>query len=122
MNPLAELQSRLTRRHLLRGAASCAGAAALTALLTRDSHAADGTASAVLRHATHFAPRAKRVLYLFQSGGPSHLELLDYKPKLKELHGSELPDSIRGGQRLTGMTSGQKSFPVIAPKFAFKQG
>jgi hypothetical protein len=121
MNPLAELQSRLTRRHLLQGAASCAGTAALTALLTRDSHAADSTSSTVLRHATHFAPRAKRVLYLFQSGGPSHLELLDYKPKLKELHGSELPDSIRGGQRLTGMTSGQKSFPVIAPKFAFKQ-
>jgi len=69
----------------------------------------------------HFAPRAKRVIYLFQSGGPSHLELFDYKPKLKDLHGSELPDSIRMGQRLTGMTSGQTSFPVIAPKFAFAQ-
>jgi hypothetical protein len=61
------------------------------------------------------------VIYLFQSGGPSHLELLDYKPKLVSLHGSELPDSIRQGQRLTGMTSGQKSFPVIAPKFKFAQ-
>jgi hypothetical protein len=58
---------------------------------------------------------------LFQSGGPSQLELLDYKPKLKDLHGTELPDSIRNGQRLTGMTSGQKSFPVVAPKFSFQQ-
>lgn len=68
---------------------------------------------------SHFAARAKRVIYLFQSGGPSQLELMDYKPRLKELHGSELPDSIRQGQRLTGMTSGQKSFPVVAPKFRF---
>jgi hypothetical protein len=61
------------------------------------------------------------VVYLFQSGGPSHLELLDYKPKLKKFHGTELPDSIRQGQRLTGMTSGQKSFPIVAPKFEFNQ-
>ena len=61
------------------------------------------------------------MIYLFQSGGPSHLELLDYKPKLKKFHSTELPDSIRQGQRLTGMTSGQKSFPVIAPKFEFNQ-
>ncbi|MFN9548907.1 MAG: DUF1501 domain-containing protein [Pirellulaceae bacterium] len=69
---------------------------------------------------SHFAARAKRVIYLFQSGGPSQLELMEYKPRLKELHGSELPDSIRQGQRLTGMTSGQKSFPVVAPKFRFE--
>ena len=69
----------------------------------------------------HFEPKAKRVIYLFQSGGPSQLELLDYNPKLKDLHGTELPDSIRNGQRLTGMTSGQKSFPVVAPKFSFQQ-
>ncbi len=69
----------------------------------------------------HFAPKAKRVISLFQSGGPSQLEMMDYKPRLKELHGTELPDSIRQGQRLTGMTSGQKSFPVVAPKFNFKQ-
>jgi hypothetical protein len=60
-------------------------------------------------------------VYLFQSGGPSHLELLDYKPKLAQLHGSELPDSIRQGQRLTGMTSGQRNFPVVAPKFGFQR-
>src|SRR5204863_7957177 len=87
------------------------------ALFSRDGLAASGARAT---H-PHFIPRANRVIYLFQSGGPSHLELLDYKPKLKQLHGSELPDSIRRGQRLTGMTSGQKSFPVIAPKFAFRQ-
>jgi hypothetical protein len=69
----------------------------------------------------HFAPKAKRVIYLFQSGGPSQLELWDYKPKLKDLHGTELPDTVRQGQRLTGMTSGQKSFPVVASKFSFAQ-
>ena len=116
MNPFQEFLHLQTRRSLLRGSASALGAAALAGLLARESQAAShGTVP------THFAPKAKRVVYLFQSGGPSHLELLDYKPKLKELHGSELPDSIRQGQRLTGMTSGQKSFPVIAPKFGFHQ-
>jgi len=95
----------LTRRHFLRDSA-------LALLLAGES----GVSAQ-----PHFAPKAKRVIYLFQSGGPSHLELFDHKPKLAKLHGSELPDSIRQGQRLTGMTSGQKSFPVIAPKFGFSQ-
>lgn len=116
MNPFQEFLQLQTRRSLLRGSASALGAAALAGLLGRDCQAESRGAVP-----THFAPKAKRVVYLFQSGGPSHLELLDYKPKLKELHGSELPDSIRQGQRLTGMTSGQKSFPVIAPKFGFHQ-
>jgi hypothetical protein len=98
-----------TRRTLLK---SAVGSAALASLMQTSARADVGL--------THFAPRAKRVVYLFQSGGPSHLELLDEKPELKKLHGTELPDSIRQGQRLTGMTSGQSSFPVIAPKFGFK--
>ena len=97
-----------TRRTVLK---SALGTAAFASLLQRDGIAATGM--------THFAPKAKRVVYLFQSGGPSHLELLDEKPELRRLHGTELPDSIRQGQRLTGMTSGQSSFPVIAPKFGF---
>ena len=97
------------RRTLLK---SAVGSAALASLMQTSGRADVGL--------THFAPRAKRVVYLFQSGGPSHLELLDEKPELKKLHGTELPDSIRQGQRLTGMTSGQSSFPVIAPKFGFK--
>ncbi|MEZ6033965.1 MAG: DUF1501 domain-containing protein [Planctomycetaceae bacterium] len=90
---------------------STLGTAAFASLLQRDGFASTGT--------THFAPTAKRVVYLFQSGGPSQLELFDEKPALRRLHGTELPDSIRQGQRLTGMTSGQASFPVIAPKFGF---
>jgi len=69
----------------------------------------------------HFAPKAKRVIYLFQSGGPSQLDLFDYKPKLNEMRGQDLPDSIRKGQRLTGMTSGQNSFPLVGSNFNFKQ-
>jgi hypothetical protein len=65
--------------------------------------------------------KAKRVIYLFQSGAPSQLELFDYKPKLKEMLGKELPDSIRQGQRLTGMTATQTSFPLVPSKFEFKQ-
>ena len=91
---------------------SLPGIAATATLLQQHSLAAPS--------ATHFAPRARRVVYLFQSGGPSHLELFDEKPQLQRLHGTELPDSIRRGQRLTGMTSGQSSFPVIAPRFRFQ--
>src|SRR5262245_37067973 len=99
----------VTRRSVLQ---SALGTAALATLFQRDGWAGQGR--------SHFTPTAKRVVYLFQSGGPSHLELLDEKPELKRLHGTELPDSIRQGQRLTGMTSGQKSFPVIASKFDFR--
>ncbi|TCD02516.1 DUF1501 domain-containing protein [Pedobacter psychroterrae] len=68
-----------------------------------------------------FAPKAKRVIYLFQNGAPSQLELFDYKPKLREMMGQELPASIRAGQRLTGMTSGQASFPLVGSIYDFKQ-
>ena len=117
MNPLIDLNNRMRRRAFLNHSASALGTAAIAGLLARDAKAQTNA----LNHLTHFAPKAKRVVYLFQSGGPSHLELLDYKPKLKKFHGTELPDSIRQGQRLTGMTSGQKSFPIIAPKFEFNQ-
>jgi hypothetical protein len=109
MNPLEQWQRRVTRRQFFDQVGL--GTAALASLLEADAVAASS--------GTHLAAKAKRVIFLFQSGGPSHLELLDYKPKLAKLHGSELPASIRQGQRLTGMTSGQKSFPVIAPKFRF---
>jgi hypothetical protein len=69
----------------------------------------------------NFAPTAKRVIYMFMSGGPSHIDLFDYKPALQKFNGMELPDSIRNGQRITGMTSGQKSFPCAAPIFKFSQ-
>ena len=107
------------RRKFLRR--SMVGSAALAALGMHgmSSPLLGGNANSV--KPPHFPAKAKRVIYLFQSGGPSQFEMMDYKPKLQDLHGSELPDSIRQGQRLTGMTSGQKSFPVVAPKFKFSQ-
>ncbi len=69
----------------------------------------------------HFAPKARRVIFLHQSGGPSQIDTFDYKPQLRKLHGTELPDSVRRGQRITGMTSGQDSFPCVQSLFSFKQ-
>ena len=69
----------------------------------------------------HFAPKAKRVIYLFQSGGPSQIDLFDYKPQLAKTQGTDLPESIRNGQRLTAMTAGQTSFPVAPSIFKFAQ-
>jgi hypothetical protein len=71
--------------------------------------------------ALHVPAKAKRVIYLVMSGGPSQIDLLDYKPKLKDLNATELPDSVRMGQRITGMTAGQKSFPCAASIFNFEQ-
>src|SRR6476469_7286435 len=119
MTPFQLLQ---TRRQFFGRTATGIGAAALASLLGEDLRAADDPlkSNGVLPK-LHFAPKAKRVIYLFMSGGPSHIDLFDYKPNLKKLHGTELPDSIRRGQRITGMTSGQDSFPVAAPIFGFKQ-
>ena len=70
---------------------------------------------------THFAPKAKRVIYLFQSGGPSQMELFDYKPRLVELQNTDLPDSVRMGQRLTGMSASQSRFPIVPSRYSFKR-
>jgi hypothetical protein len=111
-----------TRRHFFGRAATGIGAVALAALLS-ESASADATLPkpAALPDLPHFAPKAKRVIYLFQSGAPSQLDLFDHKPKLASLGGTELPESIRQGQRLTGMTSSQASFPVAPSIFGFKQ-
>jgi|UniRef100_UPI00378362F3 hypothetical protein len=101
----------LTRRQLFGRASAGIGGAALASLL------GEGRSFA----APHFAPKAKRVIYLFMHGGPSQLDLFDHKPGLKKLHGQEFPASVLGDQRLTGMTSGQKSKPVTASLFDFKQ-
>jgi Protein of unknown function (DUF1501) len=69
----------------------------------------------------NFAPKAKRVIYLFQSGAPSQMDLFDYKPMLNKLHGEQLPESVRDGQRLTGMTAQQSSIPLAGSAFQFKQ-
>ncbi len=116
----------LTRRYFFSKASAGLGIAALANLLGGDLSAAglDAVApgpSAGLPGLPHFAPKAKRVIYLFQSGGPSQIELFDYKPRLRDMAKTELPDSIRMGQRLTGMTSTQTSFPVAPSLFKFQQ-
>jgi hypothetical protein len=102
----------LTRRYFFGKAGASVGIAALSSLLKADSG---------ITALPHFPPTAKRVIFLFQSGGPSQMELFDYKPRLKELATTELPESVRGGQRLTGMSSGQASFPVAPSLFKFQQ-
>src|SRR5262245_61670870 len=110
-NPLDEYRLQMTRRHFFSRVGLGLGTTALAALLKEDGLAvgpAEGGASqSGLPHLPHFAPKAKRVIYLFQSGGPSQLELFDYKPHLEKYRGQDLPDSIRRGQRLTGMTAFQ---------------
>src|SRR6266550_3307494 len=108
VSPLDERRQQLTRRQCFNRYSLSIGTAALAALLKEDGWAAPppgdvNTTTGGLPDLPHFAPKAKRVIYLFQSGGPSQLELFDYKPRLQEFHGTELPDSIRQGQRLTGM-------------------
>lgn len=120
---------QLARRAFLGQSAAGIGRVALGSLLFPElfrsaAHAATAggaTNAAGLPGLPHFAPRAKRVIYLFQSGGPSHVDLFDYTPVLKQLHGSELPPSVRGTQRVTGMTAGQSSFPVVAPLWDMRQ-
>jgi hypothetical protein len=104
----------LTRRHFLGRTGTGVGLAALAHLLGRDAVAKQQAGGL-----PHFLARAKRVIYLFQSGAPSQMDLFDYKPRLHDLRGTELPESIRQGQRLTGMTSRQESFPVAPSKFRF---
>src|SRR6266481_8598304 len=119
-----EILLEMTRRQFFGRTAKGIGVAALASLLG-PSLMAEGPAvdakTGGLVGMPNFAPKAKRVIFLHQSGAPSQLELFDYKPKLRDLQGTELPDSIRQGQRLTGMTSGQTSFPVVASKFNFAQ-
>jgi hypothetical protein len=127
VQPPADVPALLARRNFLSRSASALGLAALAGLLAEDVRAGDSrgadSADAIegLSALPHFAPRAKRVIYLFQSGAPSQIDLFDHKPRLKDFHGSELPDSVRMGQRLTGMTSRQASFPIAASKFRFAQ-
>src|SRR6266576_6072593 len=116
MDPQLDVQLRLTRRQFFGLAGGGLGAAALATLLSEDLHAAEG-----LPGLPHFTPTAKRVIYLFQSGAPSQMDLFDYKPRLQEFARQELPDSVRMGQRLTGMTSGQSSFPVAPSVFQFRR-
>jgi len=123
MSPPDEIRLHLTRRGLFglssRGLGGMALASLLEPALLSASRTDPGGGAGPIQ--PHFAPKARRVIFLHQSGAPSQIELFDYKPGLAKLHGAELPDSVRRGQRITGMTSGQDSFPVVAPIFPFRQ-
>ncbi|MCC7419972.1 MAG: DUF1501 domain-containing protein [Planctomycetaceae bacterium] len=106
----------MTRRHFLGRTSTGIGVAALASLLGRDALAAPGLAGV-----PHFPAKAKRVIWLTQAGAPSQLDLYDYKPGLKEHFNKDLPPTVRGEQRLTGMTAGQGRFPVAPSIFNFKQ-
>ncbi len=134
MNPINVFLKRQTRRQFLGAAGRVGiGAAALGSMLRQESTATGGGEEKSLAvdngpgyspghpGPTHFPAKAKRVIYLCQSGAPSQIDTFDYKPALDQLNGKELPDSIRQGQRLTGMTSGQSSFPTARTIAEFHQ-
>ncbi|MCC7503952.1 MAG: DUF1501 domain-containing protein [Saprospiraceae bacterium] len=112
----------LNRRTFLHRAAIGIGGLALGSLLGCGRRQPDwlGSAAGDLG-LPHFAPKAKRVIYLFQSGAPSQLELFDWKPLLRKMNGQDLPESVRQGQRLTGMTANQKRFPLAGAQVEFRQ-
>src|SRR5438477_9774184 len=116
----------ITRRHFLSSAALGLGALGLADILCAPASA--NPQSAIrnpqlkgLLGLPHFAPKVRRVIYLFQSGGPAQQDLFDYKPLLNEKNGEQLPDQVRGGQRLTGMSVNQASIPLAGSVFKFAQ-
>lgn len=110
------------RRKFLSRLSLGVGSLALGSLLVPDLFSGKSeTEEAMMNALPHFAPKAKRVIYLFQNGAPSQLESFDYKPELIKRMGEELPESIRGTQRLTGMTAGQSSFPLVGSNYKFDQ-
>src|SRR3954453_5721071 len=122
MHPLEESSLWLTRRQLFGRSALGLGTAALATLLAEEAGAAGPPSreyAGALPGLPHFKPKAQRVIYLFQSGAPSQLDLFAPKPGLEKLRNAELPDSVRMGQRLTGMTATQTRFPVAPSKFRF---
>jgi Protein of unknown function (DUF1501) len=118
-NPFLENRLNVNRRYFLGKAAVGLGSIALGSLLIKDLFEPDG--SVRTEQLAHFAPKAKRIIYLFQNGAPSQLESFDYKPMLHKMYGQDLPESIRSGQRLTGMTSNQTKFPLVGSYFKFNQ-
>ncbi len=123
MDPRCEYQHMLTRRQFFGLSSVGIGAAALSSLSSGQtvSAAPSTPGDKPLLKEFHHTPKAKRVIYLFQSGGPSQLDLYDYKPTMLRQHGNDLPDSVRMGQRITGMTSGQDRLPIASSRFAFRQ-
>ncbi len=120
-NEFLKQREHITRKHFLGKLGLGFGSVALGSLLIPDLFSGGGDDVAPAVGLPHFAPKAKRIIYLFQNGAPSQLESFDYKPLLNKMAGEELPESIRMGQRLTGMTADQKKFPLIGSHFKFQQ-
>ena len=124
MNPLSANQLHLTRREFFGRTASGIGCAALASLLANEG-LSESTVSSDRRGGLpslpHFAPKAKRVIYLFQNGGPTHVELFDWKPKLAEMHGKQVPESYIGGKRFSTMTGDPQGKLMLAPVEPFAQ-
>ncbi|MEE3296489.1 MAG: DUF1501 domain-containing protein [Planctomycetota bacterium] len=110
MDPVTQHSAQLTRRHFFGRSSTGIGAAALASLLGGGATAAPGASGL-----PHFAPRAKRVIYLFMNGAPTHVDLFDYKPKLKELHGKPVPQEYVGGKRFSTMTGNPKGKLMLSP-------
>ncbi|MFN0129009.1 MAG: DUF1501 domain-containing protein [Verrucomicrobiales bacterium] len=126
MNPLFERQLLATRRQFFGSSGLRLGGLALAWLMGQEKSraaatVAPGSAHPALPGFPHFAPKAKRLVYLHMNGAPSQIDLWDYKPRLKEYFDKDLPPSVQGGQRLSTMTSGQQRFPVAPSKFKFTQ-
>lgn len=122
MDPIIDHYRAMTRRHFFSQGALGLGGAALASLIGSEKALGGiGQSHAVPEQLQHFAPKAKRAIYLFMAGAPSQIDTLDYKPKLEPLFDTDLPESVRQGQRLTTMTSGQSRFPLAPSKFKFKQ-
>ena len=124
MNPIEQYAANLTRRALFGRLGTGLGSAALASMMGRESAAESNSEPqrfGGLPELPHFAPKAKRAIYLFMAGGPCQQDLLDYKPQLDKMFDKDLPDDIRQGQRLTTMTSGQARFPLAPSKFKFAQ-
>ena len=126
MNPALEYYRMQNRRQFFSGAGLKVGGMALATLTHQRASANSNNAPGGMIHPPlsgfpHFAPKAKRLIYLHMNGAPSQMDLFDYKPGLKEYFNKELPDSVRNGQRITTMTSGQARFPVAPSMFKFKQ-
>jgi hypothetical protein len=113
----------ITRRHFFFSGANILGAAALGSLLDAEKARAAGTKTGInaALPETHFPAKAKNIIYLHMVGGPSQIDLFDYKPKMQEWYDKDLPDSVRRGQRLTTMTSGQARFPIAPSKYKFSR-
>ncbi|HLO80950.1 MAG TPA: DUF1501 domain-containing protein [Chitinophagaceae bacterium] len=120
-NDLNKYRMNVSRRKFLTGAGLGLGTIGLGSLLVPGVFKKGGEEDALPLGLPHFAPKAKRVIYLFQNGAPSQLESFDYKPLLTKMQGKDLPAEIRMGQRLTGMTSNYSKFPLVGSKFAFSQ-